>query len=85
MSIVGGTLNNAYGTMNKVRVDETMNTLVAESCTFGGWISNRVNGTMIFICGAMSSNYGAMRIIGGTMSSNFGTNRNIGGTMSTIS
>ena len=66
-------MNNAYGTLNKVRVDETMNTLVVESCTFGGWISNRVNGTMIFICGAMSSNYGAMRIIGGTMSSNYGT------------
>ena len=76
---------NAYGTLNKVSVDERMKISVVEYWTLGGGISKKINGIMCIVGGTMSSIYGTMSIVGGTMRSIYGTMSFIGGTMSFIS
>ena len=54
--------------------------LVAKYCIFGGWISNKVNGSNNIVGGTMGTIYGTISIVGGTMRSSYGTMSTVGGT-----
>ena len=59
MSIIGRTMSIDVGNMGPNYVTLSI---------IGGWILNKVNGTMRIVGGTMSSIYGIMSIVGGTIS-----------------